>query len=764
MIFKKSFNLSLFLLFMGVFSAVAQNRPIGYWTSFLPYNSAVGVATDGNTLYAVSEQAFYMFNSNSGQLDAYSKVEGMSDNGMKCIGYDMSTSTAILVYTNGNIDLFKDNTFYNIPELKIKTVAGSKNVSEVYTLNGYAYLSTDLGVIVIDIENQNIKETYEFNINNQIVPVKSFLAKEDSFYAVTNSGVFAADRNSNELQNFQIWSFVDSTKRYNGIATYDSQLFLYDDSTVYKLVGHTPVVVHNSSQSIEHIDGIDSGLVISEYDTSVYRGSLVVYRGDGLPLDSIYTDSKKSLQVTQTLSGELWMADEFGGLARKGDDNQFGYVTPAGPLNSNSFDIYAHDGSLWVAHGGFRDLYFPSGIRAGMFNYSDGKYKYFKEYDYQPFDGVIDVIVMLKDETNGTVYAGSYGNGLVIINPDGTTEHFNTNSIFDPSLQLGPKYRQVIGIAKDRNDNLWVSTMFSQHQLYVMTPEKEWYKYKLSSAEYGGPLLIDDDDRVWCINYSGIGGLTVVDPNGTVGDPSDDYWYHLKTGVNSGNLPSNIVNCLAKDRNGNIWVGTTNGIGIINNCYSPFDQTPRCDAEIPVVQYDDYAGYLFAANNVRAIAVDGANRKWVGTDDGVWLLSPDAGSIISRFTTDNSPLPSNRIQNIAVDDVTGEVYIGTEQGLVSYRGTATDGGTSNTNVVSFPNPVPAGYTGTIAIKGLVTDADVRITDISGQLVYRTKALGGQAIWNGLDYTGHKPQSGVYMIFASDKEGNETYTGKLVFLK
>ena len=166
---------------------------------------------------------------------------------------------------------------------------------------------------------------------------------------------------------------------------------------------------------------------------------------------------------------------------------------------------------------------------------------------------------------------------------------------------------------------------------------------------------------------------------------------------------------------------------------------------------------------VRAIAVDGANRKWIGTNNGVWLISPDANQIVSRFTVDNSPLPSNVIQKITIDQPTGEVYIGTDQGMVSYRGTATEGGTENVNVTVFPNPVPSGYTGTIAIKGLVENADVRITDISGQLVYRTKALGGQAIWNGIDYKGHRPQSGIYLVFITNKDGSQTHVGKIAFM-
>jgi hypothetical protein len=295
-----------------------------------------------------------------------------------------------------------------------------------------------------------------------------------------------------------------------------------------------------------------------------------------------------------------------------------------------------------------------------------------------------------------------------------------------------------------------------------------WYKFALSAYwprpywEHGAAdVMVDDYNQKWFFSPVG-GGVLVYDDKSTISDPSDDEYARLMMGKGQGNLPDNTVNCLVNDKKGTIWIGTANGIGIVN-CPDQVTEG-RCEAEIRVVQYDQFAGYLFAGQNVKTIAVDGANRKWVGTNDGVWLISDDASKVLARFTATNSPLPSNTIQVIRIDPATGDVYIGTDQGLISYRGTATAGGTSNTNVKVYPNPVPSGYSGTIAINGLVENADVRITDISGQLVYRTKALGGQAIWNGVDYTGRRPQSGVFLIFVSNSTGTETFVGKMVFIK
>ena len=423
---------------------------------------------------------------------------------------------------------------------------------------------------------------------------------------------------------------------------------------------------------------------------------------------------------------------------------------------------------MWVAHGGFSQKFDPLGNFNGFSNLLNGKWVNYGRYAYQAFDTLRDIDGIVKDETNGIIYASSYQDGLVIVKPGGMLSVVKESSILDPSNAYANccGQRQLMGVALDQGNNLWMTEINPEylHELYVKTADSAWYRFTVPGMQNGGPVVIDDNGQVWFVGVSG-SGVGVYNTNNTISDATDDSWYFLQTGVGYGNLPSNTVYCIAKDKNNNMWIGTSNGIGIVSNCYGPFNQSSQpCDAEIPIVQYDQYAGYLFAGNDVVSIAVDGANRKWVGTSNGVWLLSADASQIVYRFTVDNSPLPSNNIQKIAIDKVTGDVFIGTDQGMVSYRSTATDGGTSNSGVTIFPDPVPSGYSGTIAIKGLVADADVRITDISGQLVYRTKALGGQAVWNGVDYKGHRPQSGVYLVFASSSDGAQTWSGKMVFLQ
>ncbi len=761
MIFKRLL-LQIFIIFFS-YTAFAQEVPIGYWQSHLPYNVGVGVATDGMTLYAACQQSFFSF-TNSGVITPYSKVEGMSDIGMVAIAYDAATSTTVLAYQNGSIDLFKDNTFYNIPDLKNKVVTGSKNINHIYTETGIAYISTDIGIIVIDLNKREIASSYVFYINNQIVPVNAFSGSGTYFYAITTQGIFRANKNNPQLQNFAAWQHFDSTHVLNYIANVQNTLFMADTNKVFTIRNDSLILLYTTPSShIKHIDPVSDGIWIAEYYDTLYHGPI-----KKMGLNFQFIDSFKSrgmvLQVTEKYDKSVWVADVFYGLEKR-NDTVLDVFRPEGPLAPTSFDIYANNGEAWIAYGTFNDLWQQQGNKQGFARLKDGKWTGYTFQEVDLYDSVLDFVAIVKDPVSGSIYAGSFDNGLFVLNPDGSSQLINSG-VFDHSSVLTGY--PIAGLAFDNNNNLWVTMFGSPHELYVKTTNGSWYNFELTyprNIPYaGGPIVVDDNNKKWYVSWDGGangGGIIVYDDNYTPEDPSDDQSRNLTSGVGYGNLPSNKVYCIAKDKNNDIWVGTDNGIGIISCGSSVFQ---GCDAQIPIVQYDQYAGYLFAGENVRSIAVDGANRKWVGTDNGIWLLSPDASKIIYRFTQDNSPLPANRIEKITIDHVTGDVYVGTEQGLMTYRSTATDGGTTNSHVISFPNPVPSGYTGTIAIKGLVANADVRITDISGQLVYRTTAFGGQAVWNGMDYTGHRPQSGVYLIFITNLDGSETYVSKMVFLQ
>jgi ligand-binding sensor domain-containing protein len=255
--------------------------------------------------------------------------------------------------------------------------------------------------------------------------------------------------------------------------------------------------------------------------------------------------------------------------------------------------------------------------------------------------------------------------------------------------------------------------------------------------------------------------LLVFD-QGNFATPADDRWRLLRSGTGLGNLPSNDVLCLAKDKYGFLWVGTSNGIAVFQCPQDVF--TSGCEAVLPVVNDGAFASFLFRGQEVRSIAIDGANRKWVATASGVWLISADGDKVLANYTETNSPLFSNDVKRLAIDGSTGEVFIATAKGLLSFRGTATEAEETKNNVLVFPNPVPPGYAGSIGIRGLPEASIVKITEPNGRLVFQTRSLGGQAVWDGKDYKGLKSSTGVYLVIAVDNMKGEQVVGKIVLVK
>jgi len=273
-------------------------------------------------------------------------------------------------------------------------------------------------------------------------------------------------------------------------------------------------------------------------------------------------------------------------------------------------------------------------------------------------------------------------------------------------------------------------------------------------------MLIDQNGQLWApVRRSGE-GLLVWSNNGTPDDVTDDASRILTTGAGTGGLPDPTVFSVAEDKEGNIWVGTSQGIGVYY-CPGSVLTSNGCDADQIKVERDGYIGYLFGTESIRAIAVDGANRKWIGTTNGLWLISDDGKKELLKFTIDNSPLPSNQITDISIEDKTGEVFIGTLGGLVSYQGDAIGDCSDCDEALVYPNPVKPDYTGPIAIKGLTDNAYVKITDISGTLIFQGKANGSQMIWDGKGYSGNRAKSGVYLVFSSTDLGKERRVGKIL---
>lgn len=749
----KQLSTVIIFLFFSL-KLVAQQQPIGYWKAHLPNNNAIAAGTDGYTIFAGSEQSFYTYYIANDEIFDYSKVEGMSDIGVNLVAFDSLTGYAIIVYNNTNIDLFKNETFFNIPDIKLKSITGTKRINQVFVENGLAYLSTSFGIVVVNLVKKEIKETYNFMSNNQSIEIKSVCTNENFIYAVTAKGIFKATKSNPNLQAFSSWTSISTQTNFTTITNGFGNLLVTTTDSVYELQSDVLTFRYKSPWSITNLNKIQDNLYINEFRPANYNGVIKIVNENFIPIDSFQTSGRPA-NTMRTKDGAIWVADAYYGLAKRNGENSFWNIKrPEGPASYGAFDIMPYNGEVWVAHGGFNDAWTYIYNHAGMSQLKDGKWKIYNELTTPSLLNTTDFISIAKDPNNGTIYAGSYRSGLFELKTDGTNQVIKWG-VLEPTIGDTSNYR-VSGLCFDANGNLWFTMAGAPNELMVRKTDGTFLKFSgAASGVYAAFPVVDDYNQKWYVVPSF--GLAVYNDNYTIDNKNDDQFAKFST-----SSISSTINVLVKDKDGSLWFGTSDGIGVI---YCPGQMLQgSCKIDRPIVQYDQFAGYLFQNENVKALAVDGANRKWIGTANGVWLISANGDKIIYRFTSDNSPLPSNVIQKISIDPVTGDVYFGTTQGIVSFRGTATEGGTTNTNVKTFPNPVPSNYNGTIAINGLVANGDVKITDINGQLIYRTQSLGGQAVWNGKDYTGRRPQSGVYLIFVTNADGSETYAGKLVFME
>lgn len=707
-------------------------------------------------LVAGNHLCVYSYSDN--EFSTFSKVNGLSDVDIRLLRYDAESGFLVIVYENSNIDLYKDQVFYNISDIKTLNITGSKRINDVYFHNGLIYLSSDFGIVVVNPVKKEIKETYVLQSGSEVLKIRDLDLFDGKFTAATSGGLYTADVNHPVLQNFANWTNVLS-KDLSHVFVQDGQLYTATLDSLYRMTSGSPALIYHSPSFIKKIRTGSQRFFVCE-SSDLYR-SVKIFDALGQLSDSIR--QVNPYDVVEYDAQDVWVADFWEGMTRIRNTTEKQLYSPNSIFDNTVYNMSIYNNTLYVAGGAERSwIYTFSG--SGFSKYENGNWTAYNRFRNTPaMDSTLDILDVAIDPVSGHAFAASYGGGLLELDMNNQVATVYKNTPYIQAAFGDAKSFRVAGLQFDENNNLWMTNYGAPEQLVVKKKDGSWQKFGFPytvSEKTASQIVIDNANQKWVMAPRSV-GIYVLNDNNSIDNKNDDQIKKLSTGKGYGNLPSNDVHCITKDLNGKIWVGTADGIAIFNCPESTFSQG-GCDAELKIVKYDLNAGLLFQRELVRTIAVDGANNKWIGTNNGVWLISDDAEKIIHRFTKDNSPLPNNEVNKIMVHPGTGEVFIATNAGLVSYRGEATAGSKKNDELSIFPNPVPSGYGGIIAVKGLVENADVRITDVSGQLVFRTKAMGGQAVWNGQTYTGKKPSTGVYYVFVTNADGSETKTGKFIF--
>ncbi|MES2331881.1 MAG: two-component regulator propeller domain-containing protein [Bacteroidota bacterium] len=764
---KKQWSIILLLTSLLLISrAPAQNLipPIGQWREHLNYQQAIQVV-NGDKLYCATTTNLFSVDPNK-EIERYSKVSGLNDVGVQCIGWDATTQQLVVAYTNSNVDVIKNSNTKNISDIKRSTISGNKTIYSVYCKDGLAYLSSGLGVIVVNLSKYEIKNTWFIGNNGAQVKVSALTNDGTFIYAATEEGLKSISINANNLSNYANWQLLSganglSTGPVRNIQFTNNKVIAEKNDSLFILNGNTwSLLYSDKTWPIVNITSSENKLSVCQRMANGNSRVIILTSAGQIDKTIVQSGVISFPRSAITENNTVWVADQFGGLSRSGASVE--RFIPNGPPGTADGEIVIQNNILYAAAGSVNSAWNYQYNRNGLYYFQQDEWSYKGANTLPVLDSVLDMITVAIDPTNASVWAGSYGGGLINLKDDAQPRIYKkTNSTLQAAIG-DPASCRVSGLAFDQNKNLWVSNYGAAQNLHVRKADSSWKAFTIPFTHLENAvsqILVDDINQLWMVSPKD-NGVFCYNYGTSVDNTADDKWKFYKQGTGNGNLPSNNVLCLLKDRDGFIWVGTDKGIGIIQ-CIGDVFSSQSCDAILPIVQLDRFAGLLFKDEVVQCMAVDGANRKWIGTKNGVWLISPDGSKIIYRFTAENSPLLNNDVKRIAIDPTTGEVFISTLSGICSFRSTATEGGVSNSNVLVFPNPVPPGYNGTIAIRGLVDNALVKIAELNGRLVFQTRALGGQAIWDGRNYNGQKVASGIYLVIIRDDSGVEKLATKIV---
>ena len=769
-------KLSLSILCVLFSAALSAQLPaVGQWREHLPYRKTIALAEAGNRIWCATPYALFYFDKSDNSINRINKTNGLSDIGISHIAWNRKNQTLVVAYSNANIDLIKGNSVINISDIYRKPLSGNKTINRITEKGDSMLLACGFGVVVLNVKKREITDTWIIGPSGTNMNITDIDYNDSLIYASTPAGIYYASVKEPYLVSFTKWQkdtlLPYPTANYNLVKCFGDYVLTnisneswYSDTMYVLQSGSWSVFQHAGNANRKNIRVVGKQLYVVYIDGAyIYDSILQPYYhlwsyqpGVSTPLDALA--DKDSIR---------WIADAKLGLVKSENDWTFTPLKLQGPYSPSIFGLTAADNSLWLASGGVGSSWGNQWYREGVSALTGDDWNFWSYENTPALDTIVDFLCAAIDPFDENhVFVGTWGRGLLEF------KNKQLHKVYSPqnsSLQYSvndPKWFGVAGMSFDEEGNLWCASSANPMALHRRKPDGTWKAFSLSpliTDETMSQMVIDDFGQKWIVIARGH-GILVYNDNETPDYPYDDLKKKLGTAVGNGELPTTMVNCIARDLDGEIWVGTDKGIAVFFNPGNVFTSS-NFDAQRIFIEQDGKTQYLLEFEKVTAIAVDGANRKWIGTQKaGVFLMSADGTKEIEHFTTENSPLFSDQINAISINQKTGEVFFGTDKGLISYRGTATRGNETHTDVLVFPNPVREGYNGYISVKGLVNNASVKITDISGGLVYQTTALGGQAVWNGKKFNGDKVNTGVYLVFSSNADGSETLVSKILFIK
>ncbi len=753
-------------------NAFCQNGKL--WKGYFSYNEIKDLSESSEKIVAASENALFSQDQISGSIQTTNTIDGLSGLTITSLYRSPAFKKTLVGYDNGLMIVINevDGSILNVVDIINKALPPNiKRINHFMEYNGIVYVSCDFGIVQFNLSTSQFGDTYFIGDGGSQISVKQTTIFQGMIYAATFlNGIRRASITNPNLNDFNQWTTMDSNG-WTGVEAIGSNLAAVSNTGfLYKLQGSTfgnPVSLLQPSTDMRKSG--DYLIVTTPNHVYIYSSALTLIRNVN---SSEIADATVQFSCAAIINDKLFLGTQENGLYTTTLlPSFFSNISPGGTLRNAVFAINASTKNLWVVYGGYDINYDPYRYygtvpaRFGISKFNESGWKHI------PYDELMGAKALSRITINpnnaNEVYISSFYSGLLKLENDQVSMLYNTSNTGSDGLQTIAGQPsddiRVNGTAFDKDGNLWVTNSLVNKELKEFKANGQWQSYNTSTVGVVslGEIIIDKNGTKWIASVNR--GVIAFNEN-----YSNTAFKTIQEAPEPGDLPSNDARAIAIDHNNQLWIGTRKGLRVLSSVDNFLSETPMVPLSIifnEIIEGVPVAQELLYEQSITKIVVDGANNKWIGTaDSGVYLVSPNGQQTLYHFSTTNSPLPSNTVNDIDINPITGEVFFATTKGLVSFKGTSTSANDNLNNVYIYPNPVRPQYYGTVKVSGLTDKAHVKIADIEGNLVYETIAEGGTIEWDTTAFSKYKVASGVYMVFVSSEDGVETKVKKVMIIR
>ena len=781
-----SFAVSLLYTQQNKLSIETNSSAYSGWETYFSYNSIPSIAEGLNEIYFASYNSIFSYNIFNSQIEKFDTLNELSGDEISAFYHSENNNLIAIGYSSGFLQIINlnSNSIVNIYDILNKPTipADRKKINHFYQNGEELLISTGYGISVYDINAFEFGDTYYIGNFASMLNISSAIVDENYIYASSpDLGIFRANLESN-LIDFNSWQAIYTGNIYELLINENNILF-YDDFNLMSIKNEEIINLSTLENEIKNVSINDSKIIIISED------NCIIYNND---LSQILNLFESETYMTVFNDGIIKnnktyiTTEEKGVLVIENINSDFSFLKPDGPLENNIFSVETLNNHTWVSFGSYSEYFNPYPLKhSGLSSYDENLESWFNiTKDSIPNQAVNLNNISINPFDNNNVFISSFHGGLIEMDNFNFTELYdNNNSGLETLLTSDSEYEsiRISDIEFDEDGDLWVLNSRVDNPLKSFSLDNNsWNSYDFTEIINDGfqdelgfnDIEIDDYGNKWIASLR----------SGLIGFNNDSGNIRLRKvfSQDQSDMPSSYVKSIAVDNNNHLWIGTVQGLRVLYNTSTFFDASVVTTQKIVILE-DGIPRELLEQQYITDIEVDGANNKWVGTiGSGVFYFSPNGQQTIYHFTKENSPLPSNNINDISVNSVNGKVYFATDRGLVSFNTGSSSSSENFSNAFVYPNPVRPEFNtqlGKIKIKGLTENVNIKITDIAGNLVaeaqsninprYRNFNLeidGGTAFWNGKNLRNQNVASGVYILMLSDLESYETKILKLMIIR